>query len=185
MKRFLTFLAVLFVFSAGERAEGLDLDFTWGLGEMEAYYSGAVNFIDGRLSLGHFDLLVNKKLGLGLQIFNLGSIGGNETISYTFLPLKAEYRLFNPGGMFYIGLYGKAAWQFTKSQKETFNPFTPAPDSGFYGGAGLEFALPLPLFKHYEGVIALFVEYGVPEKFKAGFRVDLLSLGALFFSTVP
>jgi hypothetical protein len=185
MKRVLIFLAVFLVFSAGERAEGLDLDFTWGLGELEAYYSGAVNFIDGRLSLGHVDLLVNKRLGFGLQLFNLGSIGDNETISYAFLPLRVEYRLFNPGGLFYTGLYVKAAWQFTKSQKEEFNPFSPAPGRGFYGGAGLEFALPLPLFKRYEGVIALFAEYGAPRDFRAGFRVDLLSLGALFFTSGP
>jgi hypothetical protein len=178
MKRILILSAILFVFFTRERAAGLDL--SWSLGELETYYGSSAGFFDGRLSLGQFNLLLKKKLGFGIQVFNAGSIGDEETISYAFLPLKVEYRLFNPGGIFYIGLYGKAAWQFTQ-KGEDFNPFAPALKNGFYGGAGLEFALPIPLFSHYEGAIALFVEYAFPEGFKAGFRADLLSLGALFF----
>jgi hypothetical protein len=180
MKRALVFSVVFLVFLAGEGAAGADLNFTWSLGELETYYSSAAGSFDGRLSLGQFKLLVNKKLGFGAQLFSAGNIGEGGTISYAFLPLKAGYRLFNPGGIFYVGLYGKAAWQFTQNG-EDFNPFAPALEKGFCGGAGLEFALPLPLFSHYEGVISLFIEYAVPEGFKAGFRADLLSLGALFF----
>jgi hypothetical protein len=180
MTRSLVFFAVFFVLFAGERAAGADLDFSWSLGELETYYSGAAGSFDGRLSLGQFNLLINRKFGFGIQVFSAGSLGNEGKISYAFLPLKAEYRLFNPGGIFYVGLYGKAAWQFTQNG-EDFNPFAPAPENGFYGGAGLEFALPLPLFSRYEGAIALFMEYAVPEGFKVGFRADLLSLGALFF----
>jgi hypothetical protein len=180
MKRALFFSTVFFVFLAREGAAGADLGFSWSLGELETYYRSAAGFFDGRLSLGWFNLRINRKFDLGTQLFSAGSVGDGGKISYAFLPLKAEYRLFNPGGIFYVGLYGKAAWQFTQNG-EDFNPFAPAPENGFYGGAGLEFILPLPLFARYEGAIALFIEYTVPEGFKAGFRADLLSLGALFF----
>jgi hypothetical protein len=108
----------------------------------------------------------------------MGSIAG-ETISYAFLPLEAEYRLINLWEVFYIGLYGKAAWQFTQNQDD-FNLFVRAGDSGFYGGAGLKFLLPLPMALRYKANITLFTEYGFPEGFKAGVKVDLLALFALF-----
>jgi hypothetical protein len=172
------FVLLCFVLSGAVWAEEMDLDFRWGLGDMEAYFSSAAHTIDGRLSLGQFSLVINKKIDLGINLFNMGSISNGETVSYAFLPLKAEYRIVDYKDILGINLYGKAAWQFIQKEKD-FNPFASAPNSGFYGGAGLEFLLRLPLVLHYEGAVALFVEYGIPEGFKAGLRVDILSLAAL------
>jgi hypothetical protein len=174
----IVFLALCFLFSRAERGAGLELDFSWSLGEAEVYYGSSANSIDGRLSLGRFNLLANGKFSLEVQLVNMGNIAG-ETISYSFLPLKAEYRLISLWDVFYVGLYGKAAWQFTQNQ-DGFNLFTRAGSRGFYGGAGLEFLLPIPMSLRYKANIALFTEYGFPEGFKAGVTVDLLSLFALF-----
>jgi hypothetical protein len=103
---------------------------------MLIFYLNAAYIVKVRLSLGRFNLLVNKRIDIGLSLFNVGSISIEETVRYTFLPLKAGYRIVDYDNILGINLYWKAAWQFTQKEKE-FNPFTPAPDSGFYGTAGI------------------------------------------------
>jgi hypothetical protein len=178
VKRICLFLVLCFHVSGAVQAEGTEFDFSWGLGDMAVYFSSSAHTIDGCLSLGQFTLLIHKKTGIGLNLFNMGRISNGKTISYAFLPLKAEYRLVNVEDVFSISLYGKAAWLFTQYEKD-FNPFAPALDNRFSGMAGLEFLLRIPLDLHYEGVLALYAEYGMPEGFKAGLRIDLLSLLAL------
>jgi hypothetical protein len=161
-------------------AEEADLRFSWNMGDADVYYSSATGLPDIALSLGQFNLLAHKKAGLSVHLFSTGNVIHTGTITYAFLPLKAEYRAVNFGDLLYISLYGKAAWQFTQSQGE-FNPFRPARHNGFSGGAGLEFLLPLPAGLHYEGCASLFAEYVFPYGFQAGIRLDLLSLGLLMF----
>lgn len=178
MPKFLVPLALAFLLLAAKPAKGAELNITWGLGDLETYFGSAAAALDIRLSLGRFNLWIDKRFCLGCRLFDIGGISDDRTISYTFLPLQVEYFPVNLWDTFYIGLYGKAAWRFTQDRKE-FNPLTRAPDNGFSGGGGLEFLLPLFLSFRYDAGIALFVEYGVPEGFKAGFRMDLLSLAAL------
>jgi hypothetical protein len=177
---FLVPLALLLL--AAQPVKGAELNITWGLGDVETYFSSAAATIDGHLSLGRLNLWIDKRFCLGCRLFDVGGISDDRTISYAFLPLQAEFFPVNLWDAFYIGLYGKAAWRFTQDRKD-FNPFARAPDNGFSGGGGLEFLLPLLLPFHYDAGIALFVEYGVPEGFKAGFRMDLLSLAALYTLT--
>jgi hypothetical protein len=181
MKRICIFLVFCFHLSGAVRAEGAEFDFSWGVGDMAAYFSRSAYTFDGCLSLGQFTLLINQKIGIGFNLFNMGSISNGKTISYAFLPMKAEYRLVNFEDIFGISLYGKAAWLFTQREKD-FNPFAPALNNGFSGTVGLELLLHIPLGLHYEGILALFAEseYGIPKGFKVGIRIDLFSLLALF-----
>jgi hypothetical protein len=178
MKKVVIFL-LPFVFCLSAWAEGVDFDLSWGVGDMAAYYNSSTYGIDVCFSLGQVNLLFDRKICLGFNLFNVGNFSNGKTISFAFLPMRAEYRMVNVGDVLGISLYGKMAWQFTQSRKD-FNIFAPAPDNRFAGSAGLEFFLRLPLGPHYEGIIAVFAEYGITDGLAAGLRVDLLSLLALF-----
>ncbi|MDR1904205.1 MAG: hypothetical protein LBQ88_18220 [Treponema sp.] len=160
----------LFLLAAGS-AGGAELDFSWSLGEAELFFNGSDNPIDGSVGLGQFTLLADKKLGFSVQLFDMESMSGKNTISYSFLPLMAEYRFIDLGDLFYIALYGKAAWRWTQQRKGSAPP-----DQEFSGAGGLRFLLPIPLGLHYTANLSLFAEYGVPDGFKLGISVDALSV---------
>jgi hypothetical protein len=185
MNKIFVSLVLCFFLTETAPAEETVLWFSWNLGYVDVYYNSATGLPDITFSLGQINLLAHKKAGLSINLFSMGNAFNTGTITYAFLPLKAEYRVVNFGDIFYISLYGKAAWQFTQSQRE-FNPFSPANRNGFSGGTGLELLLSLPVGLHYEGCAALFFEYGFPYGFQAGIRLDLLSLGLLtFLASVP
>jgi hypothetical protein len=178
MNKFFVSLALCFFLAETAPAEDAALWFSWNLGYADVYYNSATGLPDIALSLGQINLLAHKKAGLSINLFSMGNAINTGTITYAFLPLKAEYRVVNFEDIFYISLYGKAAWQFTQRQRG-FNPFSPAGRNGFSGGAGLELLLSLPMGLHYEGRAALFAEYVFPYGFQAGIRLDFLSLGLL------
>jgi hypothetical protein len=167
---FVVFFLHFFLFAAGS-AKGADLDFSWSLGEAELFFNSPDNPIDGSVALGQFALPADKKLGFSVQVFDMEHMSGEGTISYSFLPLTAEYRFIDLGDVFYIALYGKAAWRFTQRRRDSAPP-----DQGFAGAGGLRFLLPLPLGLHYTANISLFTEYGFPDGFKLGISVDVLSV---------